>query len=519
MRAGRLSALALLSLGLFQPASSVFAVAPENVLVLYNLASPEGAQIANYYSQVHPGVQLLGLNGLGTSESITADDYLSTIRPQVMSALTPTTDVIVTTKGLPLRIQVTQPVPPSVWPNPPTYTDAFGVNRTIADWKPFSSLESELADIDRVASWQMMGDQSYSIGGHFAANPYFNSTASFSHAVTGTRLSSRLDGFNVADVEASIDRAQNAFIGPLNTPGGPFHFLVDNDPTKSYGVVMNNLVNNVLTPAGMPVTYDNTTGFVSSTTGPLMGYISHGANQASTPQYPAGEGSYIVNGLNVTPANGAVFHTWESFNAKTFVEGANHGFQGLVGEWLAEGGTAATGNVQEPQASWVSVINEDTMFAALLSGKTWAEAAWGAARQLSFVNTVVGDPLMTWRQLLAGDANMDGRVDMTDLATIGANWGGTVSPGGSGWYSGDLNGDGIVDALDLAIMGTTWGAVSTWASEAPEIGGLSATQFAMLYDEPYATPEPSGCVLFALAIGALLHFGYRRRRQRSLAAR
>lgn len=518
MRAGRSLAVVLLSLGLFQPTLPVFAVAPENVLVLYNLASPEGAQIANYYSQVHPGVQLLGLNGLGTSESITADDYLSTIRPQVMSALTPSTDVIVTTTGLPLRIQVTQPVPPSVWPNPPTYIDAFGVNRTIASWKEFSSLESELADIDRVASWEMMGDQSYSIGGHFAANPYFNSTASFSHAATGTRLTSRLDGFTVANVEASIDRAQNAFIGPLNTPGGPFHFLVDNDPTKSYGVVMNNLVNNVLTPAGMPVTYDNTTGFVSATTGPLMGYVSHGANQASTPQFPVGEGSYIVNGLNITPANGAVFHTWESYNAETFVEGANHGFQGLVGEWLAEGGTAATGNVEEPQASWVSVINEDKMFAALLSGKTWAEAAWGAARQLSYVNTVVGDPLMTWKQLLAGDANMDGRVDMTDLATIGANWGTSLTPGGAGWYSGDLNGDGIVDVLDLAIMGSTWGEVSPWASLEPETGGLSATQFAMLVDDSHATPEPSSFVLFGLAIAALAHFGYRRRRQRPLAA-
>lgn len=518
MRAGRSLVLALLSLGLLQPNSAVSAVGPENVLVLYNLASPEGAQIANYYAQVYPGVQLLGLNGLGTSESITADDYLTTIRPQVMSALTPTTDVIVTTKGLPLRIQVTQPVPPSVWPNPPTYTDAFGVNRTIASWKPFSSLESELADIDRVASWEMMGDQSYSIGGHFTQNPYYGSTSSFSYATTGTRLSSRLDGFTVADVEASINRAQNAFIGPMNTPSGPFRFLVDNDPTKSYGVVMNNLVNNVLTPAGMPVTYDNTTGFVSSAPGPVMGYVSHGANQASTPQFPAGEGSYIVNGLNITPANGAVFHTWESYNAETFVEGANHGFQGLVGEWLAEGGTAATGNVEEPGASWASVTNEDKMFAALLSGKTWAEAAWSATRQLSYVNTVIGDPLMTWKQLLAGDANMDGLVDMTDLATLGANWGSTVTPGGAGWYSGDLNSDGIVDMLDLALMGSTWGEVSPWAATTPETGGLSATQFAMLFDENYATPEPSGCVLLALAIGALVHHGYRRRRRRLPAA-
>src|ERR1700681_3687569 len=78
-----------------------------NVLVLYNTASSDGAQIANYYAQIHPGVQLLGINGVDpNSEDISADAYLSTIRPQVLSALTSTIDVIVTTKGLPLRINV-----------------------------------------------------------------------------------------------------------------------------------------------------------------------------------------------------------------------------------------------------------------------------------------------------------------------------------------------------------------------------------------------------------------------------
>ena len=40
----------------------------------------------------------------------------------------------------------------------------------------------------------------------------------------------------------------------------------------------------------MPVTYDNTTGFIGATTGPLMGYIGHGANQDSTPDFPSAKG-------------------------------------------------------------------------------------------------------------------------------------------------------------------------------------------------------------------------------------
>lgn len=509
-------------------------ITPANILVLYNSASQDGQAIANYYAQVHPGVQLLPLTGVSTSEQITADDYLATIRPQVLSALTPSTEVIVTTKGLPLRIQVTEPVPSSVWPNPPTYTDPWGVNHTISSWKPYSSLESELADIDRVASWEMMGDQSYQLGGytHFAANPYFNTydplnptvPRSFSHANTGTRLASRLDGFTVNDVTAAINRAQNAFIGPTNSPAGPLHFLVDNDPSKTYGTIMANLVSNVLNPAGMPVTYDNTSGFVSSTTGSVMGYVSHGANQASTPPYVPPDpdnpdapppGSYIINGLNITPANGAVFHTWESFNARSFVQGGNYGNQGLVGEWLAIGGTAATGNVEEPTASWATVTNENKMFQMLLSGKTWAEAAWWATRQLSYVNTVVGDPLMTWKQLLAGDVTMDGVVDMLDLAQIGAHWGETLGSGGAGWYAGDLNSDGAVDVLDLALLGSTWGQTSPWATGAPQAGGITAEQFVELFepDQP-SIPEPASWILMALGLGALAGYRYRRRLDR-----
>lgn len=478
--------------------SAAEAIDASNVLVLYNLASPDGLQIANYYAQVHPGVRLLGLSGVSTANDITADAYLSTIRPQVLSALTPTTDVIVTTKGLPLRITVTESQPASVWPNLPTYVDPSGTTRQILNWKTTSSLESELTTIDKVSTWQMMGDQSYLISGQFTSNPYFHQTSSFSTAAYGTRLTSRLDGFTVGDVDASIDRAQHAFIGPSNTPSGPFHFLVDNDPTKNYAPTMANLVNNVLKPVGLPVTYDNTTAFVGTTTGPVIGYDSHGANQASTPS------NYISSGLNITLANGAVFNSWESYNAASFSAGGNHGSQGLIGDWLAKGGTAGVGNVAEPGASPSSVINEDQMFSMLLAGKTFAEGAWSSAQQLSYVNTVVGDPLMTWKQLLAGDVNMDGRVDAADLAAISSNWGRTVASGGYGWTLGDLNGNGVVDMSDLAIVSADWGDVSSWATGSQSTAGSHAIDMTIPADSISASiPEPSGFVLLAIGIGTL----------------
>ncbi len=368
---------------------TVSSLTAANVLVLYNSASAVGTQIANYYAQVHPGVRLAGITGVDpNSEDITADNYLSTIRPQVLAALTSDTDVIVTTKGLPLRIQVTQAAMPLF----STYVDPQGITRPIYAWSQFSSLESELASVDTVSTWQMIGDQSRIITNHFTVNPYYGSNVSFSHDTYGTRLTARLDGLTVADVIASIDRAQDAEIGPANSPSGPYFFIVDDDPSKSYGQSMNDLVNNVLTPGGYPVVFDNTSAFVGTAPGPVIGYDSHGVHQASTPA------EYLLNGLNVTLANGAVFQSWESYNAYSFNTSNPHGNQGQIAEWLQIGGTAAVGHVEEPGASSSTVNNEDKLFRMLLAGYTFAEAAWSGNAQLSFVNTVIGDPLMTWRQ-------------------------------------------------------------------------------------------------------------------------
>ena len=112
--------------------------------------------------------------------------------------------MIVTTKGLPLRIQVTEAALPLF----STYVDPQGVTRPIYAWSTYSSLESELASVDTVSTWQMIGDQSHIIANHFTANPYYGSNVSFDHDTFGTRLTSRLDGYTVADVTASINRAR-----------------------------------------------------------------------------------------------------------------------------------------------------------------------------------------------------------------------------------------------------------------------------------------------------------------------
>ncbi len=497
----RLALLLSVAAGRCAAPNCALAVDASNVLVLYNSASTEGAQIANYYASVYPGVQLLAINGIGTSEYITADDYLNILRPQVLSALTPQRSVIATTKGLPLRIEVTQPPPTATFPNLPKYTDPYGEEHSILNWKPFSSLESELANIDTISSWEMMGDQSYTLEGHFVRNPYYNATNPFSHEQYGTRLTARLDGYSVADVVGAIDRAQNAYVGPLSSPNGARHFVVDNDPTRPYDATMNRLIDNVLVPAGVALTYDDSSVFISTAPGPVIGYDSHGVHQASTPS------NYITSGINFDLADGAVFTSLESFNAYSFNPGGYTGNQGQVAQWLAIGGTAGVGYVQEPTASWVTVSNEDLLFGSLLAGRTFAEAAWSANFQTSYVNTVIGDPLMTWRMLIHGDVNGDGVVDISDLAIMGANWSQATASGGYGWGIGDLNSDGVVDISDLAILGANWGATASWAAGQANVAGFSSSDLGdAIQPFLHTIPEPGGWLLLLLATLGMLGF-------------
>ena len=80
---------------------------------------------------------------------------------------------------------------------------------------------------------------------------------------------------------------------------------------------------------------------------------------------------------------------------------------------------------------------------------------------------------------IPGDADRDGDVDATDLATLGLNW----SPSGTDkpWAAANFDWDGDVDATDLAALGLNWNPS----------GG-------------HATPEPATLALVALAALAVL---------------
>ncbi|KPK84767.1 MAG: hypothetical protein AMJ81_04850 [Phycisphaerae bacterium SM23_33] len=433
--------------------------------MLYNAASPEGTQIASYYAQLYPGVQMLALDDVPTTEQISAEVYLNQIRPQVLGALTDSIDCIVTTKGLPLRIDNPSPGP-------------------LPGWNRYSSLESELARIDSISSQAGMGDQG--ILNPLAINPYYGRAQPFAHTTYGTRLATRLDGFSAEDVIASIGRSQKAVIG---RPG--CLFVLDDHPGRIDRMEL--LRDKVLVPGNQPHVYDGTDAFVRDAPAPVLGYVSHGVHGGVSESYIR-DADY---GLAFPFAPGAVFHTWESFNAYTF-QGDNSipspKGQGLVAQWIARGGTVGTGHVQEPGASSLGVTNEDVLFARLLNGFTWAEAAWSATAQLSFVNTVVGNPLMVYRPWVPGDCDLDGDVDIFDVSIVGVAYGTRIGDAKYNFWA-DMNADGDVDFWDLTFVDWNYTGPTL-----PEAGSSSV-------------PEPASAALLILGLCVVARRRHDRRSQ------
>ncbi len=427
-------AVAIIGVGFFAFPSITFGLEAEGVLVLYNQADPDGIAIADHYQSVHPGVTLLGLDmtGVSNSEQIGVDEYLNVIRPQVLSALDNSIDCIVTTKGLPVRI----------------YNPGSG------NWNTYSSLESELARIDMFDSAAWMGNQKWNqappAGNPYAINPYYRAAGEFDYdnmLANPVRLTSRLDGFTAQDVIASIDRSRWIVIDRR-----PLDIVVDDDDSVTYDNM--EALAGILTADGAYHSYDRSSAFVGQSINPVIGYVSHGRNASAPPNYIIDQ----VGGLQFIVAPGAVFHTWESFNAYSFLEGGNRYGQGLIAEWIHRGGVAGVGNVEEPLAVSFNVTNEARMFEMLLAGRCWAEAAWNATAQVSYVNTVVGDPLMRWHRkadLLDGDVNLDGVVNTADLAEVLMHWGAQILPGEH--VPADLNGDDLVNIIDLNSLLANWG--------------------------------------------------------------
>lgn len=483
---------------------SACAVDESTTLILYNKSDVESTAIRDKYLEVHPGVRTFGLSLPGISEDITGQEYLDQIHSPLLELLTYRSwgaqiDTIVTTKGLPLRIDA-------------------GAN-TQTDWQRFSSFESELTRLDAIDSIEEMGDQNFSPAlanepGVLPANPYYlgpeldpdtyelipyDGPAGFDRSDPtneNIRLVSRLDGYSLEDVIGMIDRAQSAYVVPFG-----HNVVVDDHPAApaSAETAMTELATIILPSHTQLTDFDQTNVPITSSSDPVIGYVGHGVHSGLPGGIPGNldETGYLVASLDFEYANGAVFHTYESFNAYSFdlASTSPTTSQGQLGQWIATGGTAGLGHVQEPTASKWTVTNEDIFFDMLLSGHTLAEAAWAATRQLSFVNTVIGDPLMRWMPWIPGDVDLDGEVGSEDSGILFANWEAT----GVSFAQGDLNGDNIANSADAGILIGNW----TFPQIPAMATGPPPPSVALA---AFSIPEPASMIVaLVCACGALMN--------------
>ena len=167
---------------------------------------------------------------------------------------------------------------------------------------------------------------------------------------------------------------------------------------------------------------------------------------------------------------------------------------------------AIDGHFEGENPTWDISVTDSSDTTLSANGIDWFEsgtlpAADEGIRQLALTFLdCVGDVLLDniyipdgIEELIAGDANGDGKVDGSDVTILAGNWQAGVGgpdPETITWEMGDFNGDGQIDGSDVTILAGNWQAGVTAASA--------------------SVPEPSTIVLL---VGLLLSLGCIRRQR------
>ncbi|HUO09697.1 MAG TPA: LamG-like jellyroll fold domain-containing protein [Phycisphaerae bacterium] len=112
--------------------------------------------------------------------------------------------------------------------------------------------------------------------------------------------------------------------------------------------------------------------------------------------------------------------------------------------------------------------------------------------QVSITNPIAGTTTTSsvTFTVLAGDANQDGKIDLTDLSTVLNNFGAATSA----WTSGNFDGSGTVDLTDLSFVLNNFGTSFPAAATAIDTAGATSAAVSEPSSSP-STPDTSGAAV------------------------
>jgi hypothetical protein len=130
------------------------------------------------------------------------------------------------------------------------------------------------------------------------------------------------------------------------------------------------------------------------------------------------------------------------------------------------------------------------------------QAQVGVTEFKGVTGLAAGDVLVKYTY--AGDANLDGKVDIGDLGLLAGAW----QQSGKVWFDGDFTYNGTVDIGDLGLIAGNWQKGTPGNPSGPLMDFNTAlAQFSAF--EGVVVPEPTGLAL--LGLGAASLPGRRRR--------
>jgi uncharacterized protein (TIGR03790 family) len=347
-------------------AATVHAQTTDQVLVVVNKQSRDSREIGQYYIKKR-GVPLANLCTIDTApaEIVARDVYDHEIKASIASFLKKRNLVerilyIVTTAGVPLRVA----------------GNSDGLRNTEA------SVDSELTVL-----YQQLHGATIPIPG-WVNNPFFRQRdAPFRHPQFPMYLVTRLAAYDMADMKALVDRALLA----RNT--GKFVIDVRADNTTEGNQWLRTAA--LLLPQDRVILDDSPA--VLTAQKDVIGYASWGSN----------DGDHKQRFLHFQWLPGAIATEFVSTDARTFKRPPDFwkigtwadrsswyagSPQSMAADYIHEGVSGASGQVDEPYLT--GCPRPEFVLPAYNSGRNLAESFYMGIPGLSWMNIVIGDPLM-----------------------------------------------------------------------------------------------------------------------------